>query len=370
MEAQEVPRPYVDILKALYENQTATVRAAAGSREFSIGRGIRQGDPLSALLFSMVMETIFGALKKKWAALNRRRSGQYIGLVIDDPEDTLSNLRFADDVILLATGPRDLKKMLNDLAAEASKYGLKIHTGKTTVMTNASCPRPAVLNLSVGPVQVAPGNVPQKYLGRLLSVDDPHRTELRNRIACGWAAFMKNKGALCNKKLPISDRIRLFNSVVVPCVLYGCGAWTTTTACEQLLVTTRRKMLRWMTQTVRNPDEIWVDYVKRATHISEDLAAQHGCKKWVEMQRQRHWSLAGKVAAAEDRRWANRILDWKPWFRFTRCRPAGRPCKRWHDNITQFAGGSWVEAAKDPCLWLALSQGYVEKLVPARGSAA
>ena len=71
MVKQGVPGPYVDILKALYESQTATVRATAVSREFNIGRGVRQGDPLSALLFSMFMEDMVEPLKQKWAKLNQ-----------------------------------------------------------------------------------------------------------------------------------------------------------------------------------------------------------------------------------------------------------------------------------------------------------
>ena len=115
-----------------------------------------------------------------------------------------------------------------------------------------------------------------------------------------------------------------------------------------------------MVHTTRVPEEDWIDYIKRATRTAEDLAAQHGLKSWVELQRQKQWTLAGRVASAIDRRWSNQILNWKSWFRVLPCRPAGRPRKRWDDNITQFAGGSWVETAQDSCLWLALSQGYME----------
>ena len=81
--------------------------------------------------------------------------------------------------------------MIADLACEAAKYGLKIHTGKTVVLTNASGPCPAVMDLHGQHVQIVSGTASQKYLGRLLSMDEPHQTELSNRIACGWAAFLQ-----------------------------------------------------------------------------------------------------------------------------------------------------------------------------------
>ena len=77
MEEQEVNGEYINILKSLYRNQTATVNSGKDSRQFAISRGVKQGDPISALLFSAVMEEIFQRLKRKWRRLNERRKGAY-----------------------------------------------------------------------------------------------------------------------------------------------------------------------------------------------------------------------------------------------------------------------------------------------------
>ena len=103
---------YIDIIKRLYDGQTAYVQAGAASRRFPLLRGVKQGDPVSALLFIAVMEQCFRSLKKRWKSTNRRRSGQYFGIVIDDPGNTLSNLRFADDILLFANSSPDLTKMI------------------------------------------------------------------------------------------------------------------------------------------------------------------------------------------------------------------------------------------------------------------
>ena len=116
---------YIDIIKRLYDGQTAYVQAGAASRRFHLLRGVKQGDPVSALLFIAVMEQCFRSLKKRWKSANRRRSGQYFGIVIDDSESPLSNLRFADDILLFANSSPDLTKMIAHLRDEAVKYGLK-----------------------------------------------------------------------------------------------------------------------------------------------------------------------------------------------------------------------------------------------------
>ena len=119
---QSVDVAYIDLLKTLYRKQTATVVAGTESRVFTLQRGVKQGDPISALLFICVMEAIFRTLKIKWQSLNTRRKGQYYGLVIDEPQQLLTNLRFADDVLSIVFCKRDVATKIADLRNEACKY--------------------------------------------------------------------------------------------------------------------------------------------------------------------------------------------------------------------------------------------------------
>ena len=165
---------------------------------------------------------------------------------------------------------------------------------------------------------------------------------------------------LCNRRIPIQDRIRLFSASISPCVLYACGTWTMTAESERQLRSAQRRMFRWIVRVPRAPDEDWVAYIKRATHSSESLSRQHGAQDWVTMQRNRKWKFAGFVASRSDSRWSQRILDWRPWFR-THChRNVGHPLKRWDDTIVAVAGGSWAEAARNSDLWSALAHAYTQ----------
>ena len=92
---------------------------------------------MSGLLFNFVMEAVFRNLKTWLDKLNLKRSGQYHGIVIDRPEDRLTNLRFADDVLLFASNRADSAKMIADLNTESAKFGLKLHLGKTRFLTSS-----------------------------------------------------------------------------------------------------------------------------------------------------------------------------------------------------------------------------------------
>ena len=96
---QGVPASYVEVLLKLYEHQVAVVQADAESRPFGLSRGVKQGDPISALLFIAVMEASFREMKSGWSLANKCRKSYSIGVNVDSTQELLTNLRFADDVL-------------------------------------------------------------------------------------------------------------------------------------------------------------------------------------------------------------------------------------------------------------------------------
>lgn len=108
--------------------------------------------------------------------------------------------------------------MIGDVNKEASKFGLKMHAGKTKVLTNDATSRQYSVSCAGKDVQLLQKGESEKHLGRTLSIEEYHSTELDNRFASGWAAFLKLKGGLCNRSVPLKDRIFSFESSVTPCV--------------------------------------------------------------------------------------------------------------------------------------------------------
>ncbi|GFS04580.1 endonuclease-reverse transcriptase [Elysia marginata] len=105
---------YVNILENIYQNAKAKVHIDNMESElFPIKRGVRQGDPISPKLFTAAIEMIF------------RKAELKHGLNIDG--ETLTNLRFADDVALITENTKSMEEQLNNLNKISLESGLKMH---------------------------------------------------------------------------------------------------------------------------------------------------------------------------------------------------------------------------------------------------
>ena len=217
---------------------------------------------------------------------------------------------------------------------EAGQVGLRLHMGKTKILSNVEYRRGVLAQKEVlvhgSPVEVLPFHGATSYLGRLFSFSDIHGVEIRQRIQKGWAAFGKFREELCGKHYPLAYRMRLFNSVVSSTVVYGSGAWTMTVERENLLRTAFRRMLRKIIGVKRKHHETYLDWITRATHHSEHLAGQHGFENWISLQKQRKFALHAKITGCTDSRWGQVLLHWEPLC--TSC--PGRPRNRWQDVIS------------------------------------
>ena len=181
---QGLPVKYIHLLKELYRGQAATVQAGTRSKPLSVEQGVKQGDPISALLFIAVMQDLCGRLKVRWAKANARRKGTPFGIPVGGASENLTNLRFADDVLLISQSQTDIVKMLNDFAKHASEYGLKLNFDKTKILTWGGLSN-ATVSVPVGSrtVDVLSEMASEKYLGAKICLHDARGAEFGNRIA-------------------------------------------------------------------------------------------------------------------------------------------------------------------------------------------
>ena len=246
---QGIPESYMRLIQALYTDQTATVKTDRRSKVFAIQRGVKQGDPLSTLLFNALLEDLFRRLKQKWAP---KSYGIQLGHA---PHTRLTNLRFADDVLLTAPTPTQLTHLLSDLHRDAKLYGLELHPDKTNILTNVSHRRgrenKSHILIDGEPISILKFHEHTKYLGRKFTFDSYHSAELGNRISAGWRKFGLLRHELTSKHYPLRSRLKLFDSVVTPTVLYGSSAWTLTKDMHMTLRRAQRRMLRLIIGTPR-----------------------------------------------------------------------------------------------------------------------
>ena len=181
---QGVPASYISVLRKLYEGQTGQILSDRASRVFRLERGTKQGDPMSPTLFNALLESIMRDLKQKW---EKKGFGVGVG------SRRLTNLRFADDIMLIGATRAQVRHMLEDLTVRAGEAGLTLHMGKTKILSNVVDRRGVLAQSHVpvgaGRVEVLPAGGSVSYLGRKLCFQDLHDTEIQSRIAKGWGGL-------------------------------------------------------------------------------------------------------------------------------------------------------------------------------------
>ena len=102
---------YLNIIKAIYDKPTANIIFNGEKlKAFPLKSGIRQGYPLSPLLFNVVLEVLVTAIRKEKVKLSL----------------------LADDMILYIENPKDSTRKLLELINDYSKVaGYKINTQKS-----------------------------------------------------------------------------------------------------------------------------------------------------------------------------------------------------------------------------------------------
>ncbi|KAL7726621.1 hypothetical protein ACLKA6_010486 [Drosophila palustris] len=118
-----VPDNIIAIIKAMYENaELSVLHKGKISAPFQTRTGVKQGCPLSPLLFNMVVDEIM-----REVCTSRRGITWSLTQHLED-------LDYADDICLMSHKLSDIQAKANDLSRIASRVGLEINAAKTKAM--------------------------------------------------------------------------------------------------------------------------------------------------------------------------------------------------------------------------------------------
>ena len=119
-------------------------------------------------------------------------------------------------------------------------------------------------------------------------------------------------------------KIKIYRTIILPVVLYGCETWSLTLREERRLRVFENRVLRRIFGPKR--DEVTGKWRKLR---NEELNNLYSLPNIVRVVKSRRMRWAGHVARMGEGRDVYRVLVGKPEGR----RPLGRPRRRWEDNI-------------------------------------
>ena len=323
MREKGVPEKYVTIVQNMYEGARTRVKSNVGLTDMiPVGVGLHQGSSLSPYLFAMIMDVLARGIKdiSPWCML------------------------YADDIVLCGTRSDVVEKKLEEWRRAMEDRGLKINR-KKTVYLRFNVDRD--LDDGNSDVNIQGKNLERvntfKYLGATLAENGDLDAEMTHRIQSGWKNWKRISGILCDRRISLRVKGKVYKTVVRPAMMYGAETWAVKKAHEKKLDVAEMRMLRWMSG-VTKMDRIRNERIRGTTKVGEiSKKVQESRLKWY-----------GHVSRREDEYVGKRVLGMEVPGK----RRRGRPKRRWMDNIRNDLSerGLSEEDAQDRFRWRRLTR--------------
>ena len=309
-----LPQKIINIIRMMYEGTTSCVRVGGTNTErFEITSGVRQGDVLSPVLFIIVLDWVM-----------RRTFDISDGIPWVDGS-RLTELAYADDIGLLAENIQSMNRVTEKLESEAAKVGLEINTRKTKIM-KIQCNEDATVVLGGNDIEEVSSF---EYLGSYVCNDGDVRKEVGVRIAKAGAMFSKMKKVWNDCKLSLKTKLKLFNSIIISVLIYGCETWKGLKEVENRLRVFESNCLRKILKIQ------WYE------HISEEEVRRRSGQKSVILEMGlRRWRYYGHALRMESGRLPKQVMSWTP----DGSRRPGRPKDTWRRTIQREKRNGGFEA--------------------------
>ena len=132
----------------------------------------------------------------------------------------INNLRYADDITLMAESEEELKSLLMKVKEDSEKVGLKLNIQKMKIMASGPITSWEIDGETVETVS-------DFILGdSKITADGDCSHEIKRRLVLGRKVMTNLDSIFKSRDITLPTKVRLVKSMVFPVVIYGCESRT------------------------------------------------------------------------------------------------------------------------------------------------
>ncbi|KAK3560749.1 hypothetical protein QTP86_016542, partial [Hemibagrus guttatus] len=314
MRKSGVAEKYVRVVQDMYERSRTVVRCAVGqTEEFKVEVGLHQGSALSPFLFAMVIHQLSEEVR----------------------QESPWTMMFADDIVICSESREQVEEILERWRFALERRGMKVSRSKTEYMCVNEREGSGTVRLQDEEVKKVQEF---KYLGSTVQSNGESGKEVKKRVQTGWNGWRKVSGVLCDRKISVRIKGKVYRTVVRPAMLCGLETVSLRKRQESELEVAELKMLRFSLGVTRL-DRIRNEYIRGTAHVG----------RLGDKVREARLRWFGHVQRRESEYIGRRMLDMELPGR----RQRGRPKRRYMDGINEDMKlvGASVEDAEDRDRW-------------------
>ena len=188
------------------------------SEPFACENGLREGENLSPLLFSLYVNDLSNFLQDANCKGTSIPTNTDDGLLV---YFKLLLLMYADDTVLFASNKRELQKSLDAYARYCTNWKLDINVSKTKIVCFGR-KRNSKFNISNEEIEIVDNF---KYLGVNLSKNGRFLNAIKQNITKATKGLHSLRASFREKHIPLDCQLEICQKTIEPILLYGAEVW-------------------------------------------------------------------------------------------------------------------------------------------------
>jgi len=231
MEEFKIPTKLINMCKTCVQKTRSVVRIEGTmSSIFENKTVLKQGDPLSPILFNLALQKVT----------------QNIKMVPSSIKIGKEQLNVLDDIALIGKNEMEIRKLFVEMENIARKFGLQINQEKTKYMIVER--KNSLKKNKIGHLKIKNYKFERvknfKYLGVILDEDNNNQTDLQERMKNANKTYFKLQSFFKNRNISKKLKLRLKNTIIDKTLTHASETWKLTKRDRRQMNIFERKVYR------------------------------------------------------------------------------------------------------------------------------